>query len=64
MKRRDFLKTTAVAGAGAALLGACTPVRRGDDTLPKPYRVGGRERMRLSWEPYELQLQHTFTVAS
>ncbi len=64
MKRREFLKTTAVAGAGAALLGACAPVRRGDDTLPKPYRVGGRERMRLSWEPYELQLQHTFTVAS
>ena len=64
MKRREFLKTTAAAGAGAALLGACAPVRRGDDTLPKPYRVGGRERMRLSWEPYELQLQHTFTVAS
>ena len=64
MKRRDFLKTTAVAGAGAALLGACAPVRSGDGALPKPYRVNGRERMQLSWEPYELQLRHTFTVAS
>ena len=64
MKRREFLKTTAAAGAGAALLGACTPVRRGDSPVPKPYRVNGRERMQLRWEPYELQLQHTFTVAS
>ena len=64
MKRREFLKTTAAAGAGAALLGACAPVRRGDSPTPKPYRVNGRERMQLRWEPYELQLQHTFTVAS
>ena len=63
MKRREFLKTAAVAGAGAALLGtagACTP----SANAPKPYRVGGKARMQLSWQPYELQLQHTFTVAS
>lgn len=60
MKRRDFLKTTAVAGAGAALLGAgCS-----SGTAPKPYKVGGKARMELRWEPYELQLRHTFTVAS
>ena len=60
MKRREFLKAAGAAGAGAALLGAgCTPTK-----APKPYRVGGRARMQLSWEPYELQLQHTFTVAS
>ncbi|MBR5724463.1 MAG: dipeptide epimerase [Bacteroidales bacterium] len=63
MKRRDFLKTAAVTGAGAALLGAAGACEaRG--AAPKPYRVGGRERMKLSWEPYELQLRHTFTVAS
>ena len=63
MKRRDFLKTTVAAGAGAALLGAagaCAPRK----AAPKPYRVGGKARMQLRWEPYELQLQHTFTVAS
>ncbi|MCR4860225.1 MAG: dipeptide epimerase [Bacteroidales bacterium] len=61
MKRRDFLKTTAAAGAGAALLGtACAP----KSTAPLPYRVGGKARMKLLWEPYELQLQHTFTVSS
>ena len=63
MKRRDFLKTTMAAGAGAALLGAagaCAPRK----AAPKPYRVGGKARMQLRWEPYELQLQHTFTVAS
>ena len=60
MKRRDFLKTTAAAGAGAALLGAgCS-----SGTAPKPYKVGGKARMELRWEPYELQLRHTFTVAS
>ena len=60
MKRRDFLKTTAVAGAGAALLG----VGCSSGTAPKPYKVGGKARMELRWEPYELQLRHTFTVAS
>lgn len=60
MNRRDFLKTTAAAGAGAALLGTgCA-----SGTAPKPYKVGGKARMQLSWEPYELQLRHTFTVAS
>ena len=64
MKRRDFLKTAAAAGAGAALLGtagACAPITGG---APRSYRVGGKARMQLSWQPYELQLRHTFTVAS
>ena len=60
MDRRDFLKTAAVAGAGAALLGAGCAPQRG----PRPYRVGGKARMQLSWAPYELQLRHTSTVAS
>ena len=60
MKRREFLKTSAAAGVGAALLGACAP----HAAAPRPYKVGGKARMQLSWEPYELQLAHTFTVAS
>ena len=58
--RRDFLKTTAAVGAVAALgagsLGvvSCAPERR----------KGTGGRMKLSWYPYELELQHTFTVAS
>ena len=63
MKRREFLKTAAAAGAGAALLGTgCVPTAT--SCAPRAYRVGGKARMQLSWQPYELQLQHTFTVAS
>ena len=61
MERRDFLKTAAVAGVGAALTG-CHP-----QTGPKPYLLKSGSlapRMKLSWEPYELELRHTFTVAS
>ena len=62
MKRREFLKTAAAAGAGAALIGtACAPA---SSSAPRAYHVGGKARMQLSWHPYELQLQHTFTVAS
>jgi len=63
MDRREFIKTSAAAGAGAALLGAagaCSPRA----AAPVPYVVDGKARMQLSWEPYELQLAHTFTVAS
>lgn len=73
MKRREFIKTTALAGLGAGLA-ACTPgrdgssaLRGGDKSATGPYdmsRIGGDARMHLSFFPYELQLQHTFTVAS
>ena len=56
--RRDFLKTTSLALAGSALLGcACGPQR---------FHVGkgGSSRMQLRFFPYELELTHTFTVAS
>ncbi len=38
----------------------------GSGNAPKPYHVNtaGGARMKLSWEPYELQLRHVFTVAS
>ncbi len=61
MKRRDFIKTGALltAGAGLASCGTVT-----SDNEPKPYRVGGKAKMKLRFFPYELQLRHVFTVAS
>ena len=61
MKRREVIRTTALAGLGAGLVGCSTKKATG------PYdigRIGGKARMHLSFFPYELQLQHTFTVAS
>jgi L-alanine-DL-glutamate epimerase-like enolase superfamily enzyme len=64
MKRRDFIKTTALAGLGAGLAG-CMPKQGNEGKGPYDMgRVGGNARMHLSFFPYELQLQHTFTVAS
>lgn len=68
MIRRDFLKTTAVAAAGAGLV-ACTggsALTGGNKKGPQPYNVNkeGKARMKLTWQPYELKLAHTFTVAS
>ena len=68
MKRRAFLKAAGLAGAGLAATGAglssCTGM--GSGNAPKPYHINtaGGARMKLSWEPYELQLRHVFTVAS
>ena len=56
--RRDFLKTAAVAAAGVALLGC------GNRTKPLMDEGHGDGRMHLRFFPYELQLQHTFTVSS
>ncbi len=64
MKRRDFIKTAALAGLGAGLAG-CMPKQGNEGKGPYDMgRVGGNARMHLSFFPYELQLQHTFTVAS
>ena len=58
--RRDFLKTTAAAGAFAALgAGAFGTV-----SCSQERKKGTGGCMKLSWFPYELELQHTFTVAS
>lgn len=56
MDRRDFLKTSALAAAGAAL-SSCA-------TSPSGKAVPRTGRLKLSWKPYELQLRHTFTVSS
>ncbi|MCQ2175801.1 MAG: twin-arginine translocation signal domain-containing protein [Bacteroidales bacterium] len=63
MDRRDFIKTSAIVGAGTGLL-SCTDGLGRFVSTPKPYRIDGSKRMSLSFFPYEIQLAHTFTVSS
>ena len=56
--RRDFLKSSSLALAGAALTGC-------SGGGPQRFNlVKGDGRMQLRFFPYELELTHTFTVAS
>ena len=71
IKRREFLKTAGSAIVGAAVGSAVTiPVqeakKRTLGNTVEAYHVNtlGKAKMKLSFEPYELQLRHTFTVAS
>jgi L-alanine-DL-glutamate epimerase and related enzymes of enolase superfamily len=68
MKRRDFLKTAAGAGAAAAagaVAGGLFAGTRSKEIVPCPYvNHSGSGTMKLSFKPYELKLKHTFTVAS
>ena len=57
--RRDFLKTAGLLAAGAAV--GCKSVASRPERI-NINRLDGR--MKLSFEPYELQLRHTFTVSS
>ena len=71
--RREFLKVAGLAAVGAGLAIDCKPRQEppkpddpsGGDTLkPAEPVITGPRRMKLSYYPYELQLQHTFTVSS
>ena len=64
MDRRYFMKMAAAGAAGVSLAGCGLFGGKGKKNLPKAYKVDGSARMALSWEPYELQLRHTFTVSS
>ncbi|MBQ3978730.1 MAG: dipeptide epimerase [Bacteroidales bacterium] len=71
IKRREFLKTAGSAIAGAAVgsavsFGIAEAKKRTVGSSFEGYHVNtnGPARMKLSFEPYELQLRHTFTVAS
>lgn len=63
--RRDFLKTAALAGAGAVLAAGCKGNSK-DDSIGRPMiNLSGRGgKMKLRFFPYELKLRHVFTVAS
>ncbi|MDR0976983.1 MAG: twin-arginine translocation signal domain-containing protein [Prevotellaceae bacterium] len=63
--RRDFLKTAALAALGTGL--ATNHVLAGTGRIPQLFNVnksGVTPRMKLRFFPYELQLQHVFTVAT
>ena len=71
--RREFLKVAGLAAVGAGLAVGCCRRRTPDgpgpapagDTLKNAEPVIARpRRMQLRFYPYELQLQHTFTVSS
>lgn len=60
MKRREFIKTSLI---GGTLLAGCA----GTPSVPHRFnfnRLGQAGGLKLSFEPYELQLRHTFTVSS
>ena len=61
MKRRNFIKTAGLAAAGVALAG-CAPRGNGISAPIKLHKGDGK--LHLNFFPYELQLRHTFTVAS
>ena len=65
MKRRDFLKTTGLLTAGAIMSGSI--IGCGTSGSPATFNVnklGKGAGLKLSFEPYELILRHTFTVSS
>lgn len=69
MKRRDFMKAAGAVVASGSLVGlasvaeSCTDIRKGPQrfNLNRIPTAGG---MKLTYQPYELQLRHTFTVSS
>ena len=66
MKRREFLKATALGTAGTLALGtglvsSCSGSSSQGFNFNK---LGTGSGLKLSFEPYELQLRHTFTVSS
>lgn len=60
MKRRDFIKASLVGAAAVSVAGSCVPGSQRFN-INKISNAGG---IRLSFEPYELQLRHVFTVSS
>lgn len=67
MKRREFLKTATLTAAAAGLAGtglvSCSGAEQ-SSARSFDFTKLGTGRLRLSFQPYELQLRHTFTVSS
>ena len=67
--RREFLKAAGLAAVGAGLVVGCRgrrikPVETSEEPIPEEPKKVGPHHLELSFYPYELQLQHTFTVSS
>lgn len=62
MERREFIKAASILTAGATLPACSKPTQN----APVPYIVksGAGPKLKLKFFPYELQLNHTFTVAT
>ncbi|MCI1646804.1 MAG: dipeptide epimerase [Bacteroides sp.] len=63
--RRDFLKTAAFAALGSGM--AINDVFAGVNRIPESFSInkhGNAPKMRMRFFPYELKLQHVFTVAT
>ena len=60
--RRDFLKKTAL-GAAVTMLGT-GQIKAMPLEVPAIHKNGRTGKMRLTFFPYELKLQHVFTVAT
>ena len=60
MDRRDFIKTSVIGAAAVSFSGSCRhPQQRFNIN-----RIASARGIKLSFEPYELQLRHVFTVSS
>ena len=66
MKRREFLKTATLTAAAAGLAGTGLVSCSQGQSSSKSFNISklGTGRLKLSFQPYELQLRHTFTVSS
>ena len=71
IKRREFIRTFGASLAGAAVGSAVSfgieeAKKKALGNSVRAYHVNpsGLAKMKLTFEPYELQLRHTFTVAS
>ena len=65
MKRRDFLKTSGLLTAGAFTAGV--GLTGCSSRQPQGFnfnRLGKGDGLKLSFQPYELELRHVFTVSS
>lgn len=66
MKRREFIKTATLTAAAAGLAGTGLVSCSQGQSSSKSFNISklGTGRLKLSFQPYKLQLRHTFTVSS